>query len=177
MIAAPLKSNYSKHELFDYFIHLEKYIFTNKGWNCYKHCQKNIWWEFCKEYILYSSYYNSVFNCYGIESESGNDRKQRMKTYSHWMHMLHSNLSWRLWIITHWMHQWHIKLSTLWWETTAMGTRTKLVNRKIWVTIPLCWLGITIRYVLKIFVKLFRFWIICFITSHCFSSTKFHLKK
>ncbi len=31
MIAAPLKSNYSKPELFDYFIPLEKNIFTNKG--------------------------------------------------------------------------------------------------------------------------------------------------
>ncbi len=40
MIAAPLKSNYSKPELFDYFIPLEKYIFTNKAWYSYKHCQK-----------------------------------------------------------------------------------------------------------------------------------------
>ncbi len=66
---------YSKPELFDYFIPLEKYIFANKAWYSYKHCQKNIWWEFCKEYILYSSYYNSVFNCNGIESESGKDGK------------------------------------------------------------------------------------------------------
>jgi hypothetical protein len=29
MIAAQLKSNYSKHELFDYFIPLETNIFTN----------------------------------------------------------------------------------------------------------------------------------------------------
>jgi hypothetical protein len=31
MIAATPKSNYSKPELFDYFIPLEKNIFTNKG--------------------------------------------------------------------------------------------------------------------------------------------------
>ena len=31
MIAAPPKSNYSKPELFDYFIPLEKSIFTNCG--------------------------------------------------------------------------------------------------------------------------------------------------
>jgi hypothetical protein len=42
MIAAPPKSNYSKPELFDYFIPLEKSIFTNKGSYCYKQCQKKL---------------------------------------------------------------------------------------------------------------------------------------
>ncbi len=75
MIAAQLKSNYSKRELFDYFIPLETNIFTNKGWYSYKHCKKTIWWEFCKEYISYSAYYNYVFNCYELEYQCQKDKQ------------------------------------------------------------------------------------------------------
>ncbi len=52
-------------------------------------------------------------------------------------------------IITPWLQRRQCKLCIHWWEISVMETRTRSVKWKIWVTMPVSWWDIMIKYVLN----------------------------
>ncbi len=142
---------------------------------------KNIWWKFHKDYLSNSCYNNSIFNCYGTEWQCQEEVKHQWRRNVWWWRqqssywemwvIINFNLSLHPLIITPWLRPRLFKLCTHWWETSVTETKARSVKWKKWVTMPVFWWDITIRYVLQIWFKLLTLWIICSIISHFFFSS------